>query len=250
VIVVPCYNEERRLDEREFLPFLERGTIEVLFVDDGSMDGTGAVLQAIAKRHEPRVRVLTLPVNRGKAEAVRQGMRQALAGGAGIVGYLDADASTPARQLLRLLAALEERRVDVVMGARVHLLGSDIQRSRQRHYLGRVFATCASLILSLPVYDTQCGAKLFRDTPALRFALEKPFASRWAFDVELLGRLLAGGPHAPALRHDSFLEIPLESWRDVAGSKLGLHGMLKSGVELVTIGAKLRRERAASRRRR
>ncbi|HVZ32530.1 MAG TPA: glycosyltransferase, partial [Polyangiaceae bacterium] len=184
-----------------------------------------------------------LSVNSGKAEAVRRGMLHALAGGAHVVGYTDADASTPARELLRLLDALFAREADVVMGARVQLLGSAVRRRRSRHYLGRIFATAASVLLDLPVYDTQCGAKFFRDSPALRQALVAPFASRWAFDVELLGRLLTGSEGVAPVAREKFLEVPLSEWSDVAGSKLDASAMLKSGLELAAIGRELRRKR-------
>ena len=88
------------------------------------------------------------------------------------------------------------------------MMGTDIRRSAVRHYTGRLFATAGSLVLGVPVYDTQCGAKAFRVTDALRAALAEPFVSRWAFDVEVLGRLLrstdgrGGGArtHRPTVR--------------------------------------------------
>ena len=243
VVVIPCYNEAERLNEREFLPLLERNGIELVFVDDGSSDGTAALLRGIAAREPARIGVLELLRNGGKADAVRQGLSQALEHGAQIVGYMDADASTRAPEILRLLEEMEARGADVVLGARVQLLGSDVRRRRSRHYLGRIFATAASAMLELPVYDTQCGAKLFRDTAALRLALATPFVSRWAFDVELLGRLLTGDADTPAIPRERVLEVPLREWCDVAGSKLGLTSMVKSGLELLAIGARLRRIR-------
>lgn len=243
VVVVPCFNEERRLAADEFLPLLARPGVELLFVNDGSTDGTEALLRAICAKAGPRVGVLSLDRNRGKAEAVRRGMLRALEGGAKVVGYVDADASTPGTEVARLLDQMRARGAAVVMGARVALLGTDIRRKRSRHYLGRVFASVASLLLELPVYDTQCGAKFFRDVPALRAALAEPFASRWVFDVELIGRLLTGAPGAPPLSREDFVEVPLQRWRDVAGSKLRPTAMLRSGLELVAIGGVLRRKR-------
>jgi hypothetical protein len=127
----------------------------------------------------------------------------------------------------------------------VALLGRDIRRKAYRHYLGRVFATFASLILDAPVYDTQCGAKAFRRTPALEAALGQPFSARWAFDVELIGRLLAGAPGAPAIPLSAFVEVPLGAWHDVGGSTLRASSFPLLAVELVRIFQDLRRWRAA-----
>jgi dolichyl-phosphate beta-glucosyltransferase len=244
IVVVPCYNEEHRLDTAAFLSLAREPGVGLLFVDDGSTDHTVDKLRTLADDGEGRVAWMSLPKNRGKGEAVREGLRVALAGGARIVGYMDADGSTPGSEVARLLDEMRARDVSVIFGARVALLGNDIQRKRYRHYLGRVFATAASIILRLPVYDTQCGAKFFRDSPALREALGTPFVSRWAFDVELIGRLLVGNPAAgvaPLGSHE-FLEVPLRVWHDVAGSKLRLGYMVKTGFELAAIGVRLRRK--------
>jgi glycosyltransferase involved in cell wall biosynthesis len=233
-IVVPCFNEAARLHPEGFRPLLERAGLTLLFVDDGSTDDTAARLREIAGG-----KVLALGQNAGKSEAVRQGMLRAVADGAEITGYLDADLATPADEMLRLLDLLVATAgIDTVLGSRVLLLGRDIRRRASRHYLGRVFATAASAVLGAPIYDTQCGAKLFRVTPALREALSEPFHSRWAFDVELLGRLLPrdGGD----LR---LLEVPLHVWHDVEGSTLRLPQMVRAGLEVGRIGVELARWR-------
>ncbi len=237
-IVVPCFNEAARLRPDGFRPLLDAPGVQLLFVDDGSTDGTPAALAALAAAH-PRARVLTLAVNSGKAEAVRQGLLRALDEGAELVGYLDADLATPAEEMLRLHAILVDDGADAVLGSRVLLLGRDIQRRAARHYLGRVFAAGASVILGLPVYDTQCGAKLFRATAPLRTALSEPFHSRWAFDVELLGRLLAADNGA----RPRIVEVPLHVWRDVDGSTLGFPQMVRAGLEIGRIGLELARWR-------
>lgn len=246
VIVVPCYNEEHRLQPGELLPILETEDTHLLLVDDGSSDGTAALLESLAKENPDRVGWRRLSSNHGKAEAVRLGMLDALAAGADAVGFVDADASTPANEVRRLVQELRAGRAAVVMGARVALLGSQIRRGFVRHFLGRVFATAASTALALPVYDTQCGAKLFRDSPSLRAALARPFRSRWAFDVELIGRLLVPAPGIAPLDAADFLEIPVRRWEDVRGSKLTFASMLRAGLDLVPIA----REVGAARRRR
>jgi dolichyl-phosphate beta-glucosyltransferase len=248
-LVVPCYNEAERLDDDALLSLVggEIPATRLVLVDDGSRDQTGARLAALARRAPGRIEALALDRNRGKAEAVRQGLQRALAGGARVVGYFDADLSTPVSEIRRLLAILDGRDdVEAVIGARISLLGSDIHRSHTRHYLGRVFATLASLILQARVYDTQCGAKLFRRSSSVEAALRDPFLSRWSFDVELLGRLLVGDPTAPTIAESQILEVPLRHWRDVPGSKLRPAAMAGALKELAVIARDLAHRRRAA----
>ncbi|HEY5960040.1 MAG TPA: glycosyltransferase, partial [Polyangiaceae bacterium] len=213
-LVVPCYNEAARLDIEALASWLERRRdLCLVFVDDGSTDETGAVLRALEARVGPQAKVLGLARNGGKAEAVRAGLLLALASDAAFVGYYDADLSTSIAEMDRLLDDCTNGEFDFVMAARVSLLGRRIERNAVRHYLGRVFATGASMALRLRVYDTQCGAKLIRSNAALRAALATPFLSRWAFDVELIGRLMHPAPGVAALDVQRILEEPLLEWR-------------------------------------
>jgi len=242
VIVVPCYNEAERLDPDGFAPLLAGQDTVMLFVDDGSSDGTYRALTELQGRNSGRVEIIRMEHNQGKAEAVRRGLCQALDTGADIVGYLDADLSTPAAEMLRLIEVMYDSGASAVLGARVQLLGHSIARNPFRHYFGRVFATLASLALRLAVYDTQCGAKLFRGIAAVRQALQTPFASRWAFDVEFIGRLIASAPPA-ALTADDFLEVPLHTWHHVPGSKLSVRSMMRATFELAPIAWQQRKRR-------
>jgi hypothetical protein len=162
---------------------------------------------------------------------------EATRGEAPFAGYWDADLATPLEAALEFLALLRERpELQLVMGARVQLLGRVIVRNPARHYVGRVFATLASQTLRLPVYDTQCGAKLFRVSALCRRLFETPFVTRWIFDVELLARLLrdaagAGHPDPSAL----VVEFPLQRWVDVRGSKIGPLDYLSSLADLVRL---------------
>ena len=249
-VVVPCYNEADRLDAPPLFAFVDgHPDASLLLVNDGSRDATGEVLDRLAAERPGRIRALQLTPNRGKAEAVREGLRSALAAGADIVGFLDADLSTPPAELDDLLAALARPGVQVAIGARIGMLGYDIERSAVRHYLGRVFATAASVILKARVYDTQCGAKLFRAGPALTEALAAPFLSRWAFDVEFLGRLMIGTPAVPPLPLTAIVEVPLTVWHDVKGSKLGVGGMAGTLRDLALVARDMAARRQAVRNR-
>jgi dolichyl-phosphate beta-glucosyltransferase len=244
-LIVPCFNEETRLDRDSFLGLAQATDLELLFVDDGSRDGTVRALEDFREKAPDRIFVLPLEKNGGKGEAVRRGMLEGLARGASVVGFADADLATPPSELVRLRDKLLASDLSVVVGSRVLLMGTDIQRRLARHLLGRAFATVASNILEMPFYDTQCGAKYFRDTPALRAALARPFLSRWAFDIELLGRIHIGERDVAGVPKEQFREVPLERWVDVADSKIGVSGMARTLFELPAIDRELKRLRKA-----
>lgn len=240
-LVVPCYNEAGRLNTGAFLDLVKsRPDVVVRFVDDGSTDATATALADLAKRAPDQVTVMTLPHNVGKAQAVRTGVLAAFEQEPDLVSYWDADLSTPLSALAEFIEVLDRNpRVDIVMGARVRLLGRRIERRPLRHYVGRVFATAASLTLRLAVYDTQCGAKLFRANERLRQTFAAPFRSKWLIDLEMLARYITLTGRATA--ESGIFELPLKSWSDVPGSKLHLASALHAVVDLASIWRELRR---------
>jgi glycosyltransferase involved in cell wall biosynthesis len=237
-VVVPCYNEAGRFDLRAFDAFL-RGDkrTSLLLVDDGSTDETPQLLEQLRSRYPLRVSVFRCERNGGKAEAVRRGMLLALRQRPALVGYWDADLATPLEAVSRFREVLiEHPERTLVMGSRVALLGRAIERKWSRHLLGRAFATAASLTLGLAVYDTQCGAKLFRVTPTTTELFERPFHARWIFDVELLARMVAAARRAGGQPVDELVyELPLERWQDVHGSRLKTRDFFVAAWDLVAI---------------
>jgi dolichyl-phosphate beta-glucosyltransferase len=237
-IVIPCYNEAERLNLQAFRDFAARHRdIRFLFCNDGSRDATPAMLDGLHAESPDRFGVHHLERNSGKAEAVRQGMLKAIEQGASMVGFWDADLATPLDAIPEfrdLLAARGD--LEMVFGARVKLLGRQIERQPMRHYLGRVFATVASRMLRLPIYDTQCGAKLFRVHPEFITLVRQPFLSRWIFDVEIIARLIRArrGTDRPQAC-DVIHELPLQVWRDVKGSKLKGRDFIVVGKDLIRI---------------
>jgi dolichyl-phosphate beta-glucosyltransferase len=241
VVVVPCYDEEERLDASELRRLSE--TADVWLVDDGSRDRTRQRIETIVAGTDGRMVAFANQRNLGKAETVRRHLAEACERGAPIVGFLDADLATPVDEIVAMIRLLERTDAAGITAARVGLSGRDIRRSTARHYFGRVFSTFASVAIHARYYDTQCGAKVFRNTEALRTALAEPFLSRWAFDVELIGRLLAGTPDVARIAGDDLVEYPLAKWHDIAGSKLSMGAAWKTVVELVAIGRDLHRRR-------
>ncbi len=240
-IVVPCYNESKRIKAEAFLGALKKNpNLSFLFVNDGSTDDTFHVLQSIKEKNPLQVDVLNLEKNSGKAEAVRQGMLKSLEGSYDNVGYWDADLATPVSAIEDFCRLLDSRSAQIVMGSRVRLLGRNIERKAARHYLGRIFATCASLLLNINIYDTQCGAKIFRVSDSLKKVFRKPFKVHWTFDVEMFARfpMVTGKPLDEI--SSQWVEYPLDEWFEVQGSNIRPKHFIKGGGEFLTLCLYLR----------
>jgi dolichyl-phosphate beta-glucosyltransferase len=238
IVVVPCYNEAHRLNMCAIQDFGRRTeTAELLFVNDGSRDETLELIEHLHASNPRRFSFLHLAKNGGKAEAVRQGMLLALHWGADYVGFWDADLATPLSDIEPFCRVLDAKpHIDIVIGTRLRLLGHKIERRRVRYWLGRLFAKTASWTLGVRIFDTQCGAKLFRVTPRLAAVFAQPFVARWIFDVEVFARLQAAsrGASLPPLA-ESIYEFPLDAWREVGGSTIRSSDFLKAAVEMIEI---------------
>lgn len=244
-IIVPCYNEEKRLKRDAFLQYTsDKKDVTFIFVNDGSRDQTLNILKGLSNANPAGIRYVNIIINSGKAEAVRQGFLTAFEHDFNYIGYWDADLATPLRTIETFSKILDKGKADLVMGSRVKLLGRKIKRNELRHYVGRVFATAASSILKLPVYDTQCGAKLFRRTENLIQVFSKPFHVNWTFDVEVLARFLvlwkSGFPVNYSFQ-EMVVEYPLEEWTDVPGSKIKPSDLFVAIAELNRIYFYLKR---------
>ncbi len=222
VILVPCYNESKRLPVESFVDFLTtHPNFTVLFVNDGSRDNTDQTLESIQQQvGSDQVHILSLSQNGGKAEAIRQGMLLALSSqfqlkyAPSLIGYMDADLATPLTEIQRMIDIASRRKdLTLVVGSRLALRGHNVVRTPSRKLLGKLFATAVSVTLGIGLRDTQCGAKLFRNGEYLRTVFKEKFSDRWLFDVEILSRLRAD--YAAEI-----YECPLEQWQDVGNSRL------------------------------
>lgn len=237
-LVVPCYNEAARLDLAQFQAFAAaHPDVRFLFVNDGSTDDTAAVLRQLVDSRADSCQVLDMSYNSGKAEAVRTGILRALESPPAVVGFWDADLSTPLDELDEMLGIFRDRpEIEMVFGARVNLLGRQVRRKLSRHYIGRIFATVVARTLGLGIYDTQCGAKLFRVNDRLPELWQEPFISKWIFDVEIIARAIEQRRAANLLPvAEVIYEQPLTSWYDVEGSKLRLREFVVVGSDFLRI---------------
>jgi dolichyl-phosphate beta-glucosyltransferase len=213
-IIVPCYNEASRIKASEFIDCANRHPdVAFYFVNDGSTDDTDEKLLHIQQTCK-HVKIITLKKNYGKGEAVRQGLIAASNDKHGIVGYLDADLSTDIEEFIHLKTILVQENLDMVLGSRIQKIDTQIERSFFRHIIGRTIATIIDQKFKLGVYDTQCGAKIFR-YPVIGNSIQECFYTRWFFDVELLLRI-------KKTHHPIAAEIPLSKWQNVRNSKLSM----------------------------
>ena len=241
-IVLPAYNEEGRLGPAldELFGYLCEAvaslpaSVSVLVVDDGSTDGTAALVRARpefgagdaavadapadvpadvpvaaaapARPRCPTLKLLTV-LHGGKGSAVRAGM---LAAEGDVLVFADADMATPPDMLPRLVAAL--RGADVALGSRIQPDGSDMRATqpRFRRLIGKVFRFAAQLWVTGPVRDTQCGFKGFTRSAA-RDLFGQLRITSIVFDVDLI--------YLARRRGYRIAIVPI-TWADRRGSRM------------------------------
>jgi dolichyl-phosphate beta-glucosyltransferase len=226
-VVIPCYNEEQRLPRtiEQIERYLDgkKATYELVLVDDGSQDGTRAVMDAAAANHSA-VRVEALPHNRGKGRALAVGV-EAAKGDEILV--TDADLSTPIEELENLRAALSGG-AGIAIGSRA-LRGSRVEVSQPiyRVLMGKGFNLIVQAVLLPGIWDTQCGFKLFRADIARR-VFAGLITDGFGYDPEVLYRARRNGV--------KIAEVPVV-WRNSAPTKVS---PLKSSWDMLKHVVRLR----------
>ncbi|GER60027.1 dolichyl-phosphate beta-glucosyltransferase [Patiriisocius marinus] len=225
-IIIPCYNEEKRLDQDAFTSFiLENKDYHLCFVNDGSKDNTLDVLHKMKAKAHDSISIVDIKKNSGKATAVRAGVRF-LYNKSNIsnIGFMDADLSTDFRDFKDLVKSLEREEKLVVFGSRNLGGTAGIERDVMRNIFSKFIKQFILLILGLPIRDTQCGAKVFKKS-IVPVVYDRPFISRWLFDVEIFLRLKSFLGRENTMKN--ILEQPLMRWVHVDDSKLGMRDALE-----------------------
>jgi len=232
-IIVPCFNEAKRIQLNDFASFLSRfSKVTLHFVNDGSTDATNEILQSFQKKYPKQVKILRLTQNLGKGNAILKGMQQALENSDyDTLGFLDADLSTYPEECLYLAKKIRGS-IQFVFGSRIKKIDNSIERKLFRFLIGRIIATAISKVLKIAVYDTQCGCKIFNRKTA-KLAFGKPFISAWLFDVEIFFRLKNYFGTSNFISMSS--EIPLKKWKDQGDSKIKWSYGLKIWLDLFNI---------------
>jgi dolichyl-phosphate beta-glucosyltransferase len=209
-VAIPAYNERERLPH--YLPDVlahlstQSYTWEVIVADDGSQDGTGDYVTAVAES-EPRVRLVRRARNGGKGRAVLDAIEAAHGR---YVLIADADGATPIRELEALRGAIADG-AEIAIGSRVAPRDGRVrERDALRALVGKVFYNLVNFLAVPGIGDTQCGFKLLRRDVA-RALFRELGEFGWAFDVEILYRAQLAGFRVA--------EVAVE-WHEIAGSKL------------------------------
>jgi CheY-like chemotaxis protein len=225
-IVIPCYNEEKRLLSDDFKAFVNKNLgYHLCFVNDGSKDNTLAVLQQLQAGNETHISVYDCPKNGGKAEAVRLGMLHlAKQKQFDYIGFLDADLSTDFNDFQELVKTISNSDYEVVSGSRISRMGANINKDGARKIISKGINLYIRKTLGMEFRDTQCGAKIMTKR-VVEETFQKKFITRWLFDVEIFMRMkkLYGNEQAQKM----LCEKPLNRWLHVDGSKLSFKDSFK-----------------------
>ncbi|WP_394974635.1 glycosyltransferase [uncultured Croceitalea sp.] len=232
VIIVPCYNEANRLPIKSFSNFLAKEKeVSILFVNDASTDNTIDILNQLESQYQNQVSILENSKNKGKAESIRNGVLYALEKDPRQLAYLDADLATSLEECYSYNNYLIDGK-EFVFASRILKIGSVVERKFSRFFFGRIIATIISNILDIKVYDTQCGCKVFTKRIA-ELIFQKPFISKWLFDVELFSRILNYFGKEKAL--NLMNEIPVKRWVDIGDSKVKMSYFFQLWIDLYKI---------------
>lgn len=238
-VVIPCYNEEERLLSEEFKDFAHKNLgYHLCFVNDGSTDNTLEVLRKLEEESDNNISVFNCERNGGKAEAVRQGMlHMAKDQQLDCIGFLDADLSTDFRDFDDLVETLDQSEFEIVSGSRMSRMGANITKESARKIISMTINLIIRTILRMPFNDTQCGAKVMKSS-LVPLLFEKPFITRWLFDVEIFMRIRKHFGKNKA--KEMICEQPLKRWIHADGSKLSMKDSVKIVGQLAKIAISYR----------
>ncbi len=222
-MVVPCFNEEKRIKLNYWNDLAKIPNVNWIFVNDGSTDDTKNVLNKIVNST-----TINLEKNAGKAEAIRKGITETFKKNSREsfwVGYLDADSAFELEDIKKVIELVYSKGspYDSYWGSRVALAGRNINRNSLRHILSRILITIFGFKMGDLPYDPQTGFKVFKFSNQQMKIFEKKFQTKWFVDLEILIRY-----QVLEKRIMKIWEEPVNTWKDVDGSNI-------RGFELITV---------------
>jgi dolichol-phosphate mannosyltransferase len=223
-MVIPTYNEAENLAWIVGRVRAAQPAVDVLVVDDGSPDGTGAIADDLAAA-DPAVRVVHRTTKAGLGAAYLHGFRVALEAGYDVIGEMDADGSHQPEQLDRLLTALQS--ADLVIGSRWIPGGSVVNWPRRRELLSRGGNLYVRMLLGIRVKDATAGYRLFRRTTLEKIDLASVESTGYVFQTDMVARALAAGL--------TVREVPIEFVERVRGDSKMSGAVAAESLKRITI---------------
>ncbi|VXB21240.1 Transcriptional regulator [Flavobacterium sp. 9AF] len=225
-VVIPCYNEEKRLQTEIYKKFVEKNLgYHLCFVNDGSNDSTLDIVNQLAKDHEDRISVLNCEKNVGKAEAVRLGMvHLAKNNQYDYIGFLDADLSTNFDDFQDLVNTISNSNFQLVSGSRMRRMGANITKQSSRAIISKTVNYIIRKTVMMEINDTQCGAKIMT-REIIQNTFQTKFLTKWLFDVEIFMRMKKA--YGTQKAKELICEMPLKRWIHADGSKLSMKDSVK-----------------------
>jgi glycosyltransferase involved in cell wall biosynthesis len=231
-VIVPCYNEEFRLDIDYWNELISKFDYNWIFVNDGSTDQTKKKIEEISG-----IKILELTQNSGKAEAIRFGVNHIIENHKDldfVLAFIDSDGAFDLKDISRIFEVFSKKVIhepyQTVWATRVALSGRQINRSRLRHYISRIIISLIGLKFRNLPYDPQTGFKIFLMNKDLKIIFEKRFRTRWFFDIEIISRLKTNAGY-----EINIWEEPVDFWKDVNGSKLNFKQYIRVFRELLIV---------------
>ncbi|WP_430399965.1 glycosyltransferase [Flavobacterium sp.] len=225
-VVIPCYNEEERLQSDEFKEFVGKNLgYHLCFVNDGSKDNTLKMLNELSMGNEDRISVYNCEKNGGKAEAVRLGMLHlAKEQQFDYIGFLDADLATNFDDFQDLVTTITNSNFQIVSGSRMSRMGANITKESARAIISKTVNFIIRKTLNMEINDTQCGAKIMTKE-IIEKTFQTKFLTKWLFDVEIFMRMKK--TYGLQEAKEMICEQPLKRWIHADGSKLSMKDSIK-----------------------
>lgn len=235
-LVVPLFGMGGAFSRLAYLEALQRfPNLALLLVGH---PGDEVAARELLERYPSRVEALLQP-RLTESSAIQHGMKLLLSRALPFVGYWGADAEVPIEFANDWQTRFAASNAILVFGSRLRLVQHRHPALWQRHYSGRVLASAVSFALGLQIYDTECCAKLFRNTARIRGVFHEPFETKVCFNAEMFARLATGRDDSSDLARDC-LEIPLERWSARTRPRYGFVHIAERAADLVLLSKKVR----------
>lgn len=223
-LIIPCFNEARRINIDKYSSILELELLNLIFVNDASTDETLVLINKIQQKYPNQVKIISHSNNLGKSEAIRTGINSIINTGDDFA-FMDADLSICKTEIIRSIKIFQECKTNILFSSRSQLSRLEQGRSLWRYILSKAYLYYSKTVFKHSLSDIQCGLKFFQNSESMPHIFKTPFTARWLFEIELLYRL--------KILNLSHSEFHLLHWSDVQNSKITFKEYIRIIKEII-----------------